>query len=196
MEGVAGRRGIAGRVGSTLAALAVDFGNRDLGLLGIARVGISYASWCLAIALVLVAASAAAAMDSDAWLVAILAGIFTAAISGYVPAESALLPALARSPQELSAANVTHSAMDNTGFLAAALTSGILLHTAGPATVFGVAAAVALITTAGLTLIGRDERPGYPADGELSGLVRRSALGFRTLLADKGLRLLGALLVV
>jgi len=237
-------------VGSTLAALAVDFGNRDLGLLGIARVGISYASWCLAIALgvygfevggavavgvvalvrllpgalaspfagllgdrfprrsvllgsglaitlVLVAASAAAAMDSDAWLVAILAGIFTAAISGYVPAESALLPALARSPQELSAANVTHSAMDNTGFLAAALTSGILLHTAGPATVFGVAAAVALITTAGLTMIARDERPAYAADGaNPAGLWHQSVLGFRTLFADTELRLLGALLVV
>src|SRR5215216_4318830 len=51
MEGVAGRWGIAGRVGSILAALAVDFGNRDLALLGIARIGISYASWCLAIAL-------------------------------------------------------------------------------------------------------------------------------------------------
>jgi MFS family permease len=249
MEGVAGRQGIAGRLGSTLGALAVDFGNRDLGLLGVARVGISYASWCLAIALgvygfevggavavglvalvrllpgalaspfagllgdrfprrsvllgsglaitvVLAATSAAAAMDSDAWVVAILAGIFTAAISGYVPAESALLPALARSPQELSAANVTHSAMDNVGFLAAALTAGLLLHSAGPATVFGVAAAVALVTTAGLTLIERDERPPYAADGELSGLMRQSVLGFRTLIAEPGLRLLGALLVV
>jgi MFS family permease len=249
MTGVAGRQGIAGRLASTLGALAVDFGNRDLGLLGIARVGISYSSWCLAIALgvygfevggavavgvvalvrllpgalaspfagllgdrfprrsvllgsglaitvVLAAAAAAAAMDSPAWVVAIMAGVFTAAISGYVPAEAALLPALARSPQELSAANVTHSTMDNFGFLAAALTTGLLLHSAGPAAVFGVAAAVALITTAGLTLIERDERPAYAADGELSGLWRQSVLGFHTLVADRGLRLLGALLVV
>ena len=190
MEG-AGRQGIAGRLASTLGALAVDFGNRDLGLLGIARVGISYASWCLAIALGVYGfevggavavgvvalvrllpgalASPFAGLLGDrfprrigpdrqrpgghrrprrhlrrggdgraAGVVAILAGIFTAAISGYVPAESALLPALARSPQELSAANVTHSAMDNVGFLAAALTTGLLLHSAGPATVFGV----------------------------------------------------------
>jgi MFS family permease len=249
MDG-AGRQGIAGRLASTLGALAVDFGNRDLGLLGIARVGISYASWCLAIALgvygfevggavavgvvalvrllpgalaspfagllgdrfprrsvllgsglaitvVLAATCAAAAMDSSAVVVAILAGVFTAAISGYVPAEAALLPALARSPQELSAANVTHSAMDNVGFLAAALTTGLLLHSAGPATVFGVAAAVALITTAGLTLIERDERPAYAADGaNPAGLWRQSVLGFRTLVADPGLRLLGGLLVV
>src|SRR4051812_16153250 len=52
MEGAAGASGgIAGRLASTLGALAVDFGNRDLALLGIARIGISYASWCLAIAL-------------------------------------------------------------------------------------------------------------------------------------------------
>jgi MFS family permease len=250
MEGAAGASGgIAGRLASTLGALAVDFGNRDLGLLGIARVGISYASWCLAIALgvygfevggavavgvvalvrllpgalaspfagllgdrfprrdvligsglvvtvVLAATSVAAAMDSEAWVVAVLAGVFTAAVSGYVPAEAALLPALARSPQELSAANVTHSAMDNVGFLAAALTTGLLLHSAGPATVFGVAAAIALVTTAGLTLIARDERPSYVADGEISGLWHQSVLGFRTLLDDPGLRLLGALLVV
>jgi MFS family permease len=249
MHGAAGRRRIGGRLASTLGALAVDFGNRDLALLGVARVGISYASWCLAIALgvygfevggavavgvvalvrllpgalaspfagllgdrfprrdvligsglgvtaVLAATSVAAAADSDAWVVAVFAGVFTAAISGYVPAEAALLPALARSPQELSAANVTHSAMDNVGFLGAALTAGLLLQSAGPATVFGVAAAVALLTTAGLTLIERDERPAYAADGEISGLWRQSVLGFRTLASDSGLRLLGALLVV
>ena len=66
----------------------------------------------------LAATCAAAAADSAAVVVAILAGVFTVAVSGYVPAEAALLPALARTPQELSAANVTHSAMDNVGFLA------------------------------------------------------------------------------
>ena len=249
MEGVSGRQGIAGRLASTLGALAVDFGNRDLGLLG-HRPGRDLlrelvpgdrprrlrlrgrrrrrrrrrrprapAARRPRLALRRPARRPLpAALGPDRqrpgdhrrprrdlrrggdgqrrFVVAILAGVFTAAISGYVPAEAALLPALARSPQELSAANVTHSAMDNVGFLAAALTTGLLLHSAGPATVFGVAAAVALITTAGLTLIERDERPAYAADGELSGLWRQSVLGFRTLLADPGLRLLGALLVV
>ena len=216
--------GVAGRFASVFGAVAVDFGNRDLALLGIARVGISFASWCLALALgvygfevggaaavgvvalvrllpgalaspfagilgdrfsrrdvligsglavtvVLAAAGAAAAAGSPAAVVAIFAGVFTVAVSGYVPAESALLPALARSPQELSAANVTHSAMDNVGFLLAALTTGVLLAVAEPAAVFAVGAAVAFITTIGLTTIRRDERPGYVADGELSGLA-------------------------
>ena len=62
----------------------------------------------------------------------VFAGVFTVAVSGYVPAEAALLPALARTPQELSAANVTHSAMDNVGFLLAALATGVLLAVADP----------------------------------------------------------------
>jgi MFS family permease len=241
---------VVGRLASVRGALAVDFGNRDLALLGIARVGTSFASWCFAIALgvygfeyggavavgevalirllpgalaspftgllgdrfprrtvllgsglaitiVLAAACAAATAGSRAGVVAVLAGIFTVANSGYVPAEAALLPALARSPQELSAANVTHSAMDNLGFLSASLATGILLAVASPAAVFGVAAVVALSTTVGLTLIERDERPAYIADGaNAAGLLRQSALGFRTLLEHPGLRLIGAVAVV
>ena len=241
-----------GRVGSfgwVLRSFAVDFGNRDLALLGIARVGISFASWCFAISLgvygfefggavavgvvalvrllpgalaspftgllgdrfsrrsvligsglaisaVLAVAGAAAAAGAPAAVVAGLAGVFTVAVSGYVPAESALLPAFARSPQELSAANVTHSTMDNVGFLGASLTAGVLLAVSSPATVFTVAASIALVTALLLTLIEKDQRPSYVADGEISGLLRQSALGFKTLAEHRGLMLIGALLVL
>jgi MFS family permease len=241
---------VVGRLASVPAALAVDFGNRDLALLGIARAGTSFASWSFAIALgvygfefggavavgevalirllpgalaspftgllgdrfprrtvligsglaitlVLAGASAAAALDSRAGVVAILAGVFTIANSGYVPAEAALLPALARSPQELSAANVTHSAMDNLGYLSASLATGVLLAVSSPAVVFAVAGAVALITTGGLTLIGLDKRPDYVADGaDAAGLLRQSVLGFRTLFEHPGLRLIGTVAVI
>jgi MFS family permease len=234
---------------SVLGALAVDFGNRDLGLLGVARVGTSFAAWSLAIALgvygfefggaaavglvalvrllpgalaspftgllgdrlprrdvlvgsgmavtvVLAAAAAAAAADSPAAVVAVLAGVFTVAISGYIPAESALLPALAHSPQELSAANVTHSAMDNLGFVIASVATGVILAVSSPAVVFAVGAAVAFFTTIGLTTISRDSRPAYVAEGELAGLARQSVVGFRILFEHEGLRLLAAVLVV
>lgn len=234
-------------IASTLRALALDFGNRDLGRLGAAKVGISFASWCFAISLgvygfevggavavgvvaairlapgalaspfagllgdrfprrnvligsglavtaVLAAAAIAAQADATA-AVYVLAGVFTVAVSGYVPAEAALMPFLSHTPQELSAANVTHSAMDNTGFLLAAGTTGVLLAATSPTVVFAVAAAAALLTTAGVTTIRRDERPGY-VEQELSRLARQSATGFRTLLGDPGLRLLGATLVV
>jgi MFS family permease len=239
--------GAASRLAAVLRALAVDFGNRDLGRLGVAKVGISFASWCfaislgvygfeaggavavgvvaavrlapgalaspfagllgdrfprrdvligsgLAVSLVLLAAAVAAEADTTA-AVYVLAGVFTVAVSGYVPAEAALMPALALTPQELSGANVTHSAMENTGFLLAAATTGVLLAVTTPTVVFAVAAVVALGTTVGLTTIGRDRRPDYVAE-EISGLLRQSALGFRTLMEHPGLRLLGATLVV
>ena len=65
--------------------------------------------------------------------------------SPYVPAEGALLPAVARSPQELSASNVAHSAMDNIGFLVAGVLGGVLLATTSPQTVFVAASAASLI---------------------------------------------------
>ncbi len=44
-------KGGARKLGYALRALAIDFGNRDLGLLGVARVGTSFANWSFAIAL-------------------------------------------------------------------------------------------------------------------------------------------------
>jgi MFS family permease len=243
------RRGEAGKLATVIRALVVDFGNPDLGRLGIAKVGMSFANWCFAISLgvygfefggavavgfvalvrlmpgafaspfagligdrfprrtillasglamtaILAAASAAATANSASAVVVALAGAFTVASSGYVPAEAAMLPALARTPQELSAANVTHSAMENLGFLTAALLTGVLLNRTSPDVVFGVAAAVALLTTIGLAGIGRDERPSYVQDGEISGVLRQTALGFRTLMEHPGLRMLAATLVV
>ena len=70
-----------------------------------------------ATAAVLGAAAAAAALDAPDALVFALAGAFTVASSPYVPAEGALYPQVARTPQELSAAGVAHGVMDNAGFL-------------------------------------------------------------------------------
>jgi MFS family permease len=241
-------RRATGEVVSILRALAIDFGNRDLALLGLGKAGVSFANWafaialgvygfeaggavavgvvalvrlapgavaspfaglltdrysrrsvlvgsCLAIALVLATATAAATADAPAALIFALAGAFTVASTGYLPAEAALLPALAKTPQELSAANVTHSSMDNIGFLTAAICTGVLLALASPAVAFGVAAVVALLSAILLDRIERDERPEYVADGELSGMWAQTTIGFRTLAQHPGLRLLAATLV-
>ncbi len=234
---------------SVVRSLVLDLRNPNLGRLGIARVGNSFANWSFAIALgvygfeaggavavgvialvrlapgalaspfagllgdryprrsvligtslaiaaVLSAACAAATLDAPRALIFALAGVFTIAISGYVPAESALLPALARTPQELSASNVTHSAMDNIGTLAAAVATGVLLATTSPAVVFGVAAVVALLTALLLTGIARDRRPDYTSEGEISGIVHETTLGFRALIFNPTFRLVAATLTV
>jgi MFS family permease len=139
-------------------------------------------------------AAAAAAADAPAWVVYAFAGAFTVASTPYVPAEGALLPQVARTPQELSAANVTHSQLDNMGFLAASLATGALLALASPEAAFAAAAAAGILTALVLGTLSRDERPSYVTEEGASGVLHQTALGFRTLMADPQLRLVGIVL--
>src|SRR5262249_40382666 len=76
---------------------------------------------------VLGCASVAAAVSSSSWIVFVFPPLFAIAVCAYAPAHSALTPSLVKTPQQLSASNVTHSAMDYAGTLAAALVAGVLL---------------------------------------------------------------------
>ena len=106
--------GLAGLIRLLPGALASPFA----GLLGDRHSRRAVLLWSvLAGTLVLACSALAVALGSPAALVFALAGAYMVVSSPYVPAEGALLPAIARSPQELSAANVAHSVMDNAGFL-------------------------------------------------------------------------------
>jgi MFS family permease len=136
-------------------------------------------------ALAIAAAAVAVAAGTRAWLVYGLAGLFTVASTAYVPAESALLPVAARSPQELSAANVARSQGDNVGFLLASLAAGGLLALATPQAAFAVAALGALLVAGLLATLppepaasSRRRRPargpcwriaGFASSGSFSG---------------------------
>jgi Cyclic nucleotide-binding domain/Major Facilitator Superfamily len=185
--------GIAGLVRLLPGALASPFA----GLLGDrhSRRGVLIAS-ATATAAVLGAAAAAAALDAPAALVFALAGAFTVASSPFVPAEGALYPQVARTPQELSAANVARGVMDNAGFLVGSTLTGVLLAATTPQVVFGLAAIVAALTALLLAGVRRDERPEYDEGPELYGVMRQTALGVRALLGHPGLRLVGAAFAV
>jgi MFS family permease len=184
--------GIAALVRLLPGALASPFA----GVLGdrYSRRSVLIAS-ALASAATLAGAATAAALGAPAAAVFALAGVFTVAITPYVPAEGALMPTVARTPQELSAANVAHSAMDNVGFLGGALLAGALLAAASPQAVFGVAAAAGLISTSMLTRLARDERPVYVDQGS-GGVLADISHGSKSLLADPDLRLVGTALTL
>jgi len=236
------------QLGVVLRALVIDFENRDLGLLGVAKICISFASWSFAIALgvygfeahgvagvgliaairllpgalsspfaglladrlprhlvlifsalamaaVLAGAAMAAAWDAPSGIVFIFPALFAVASSAYVPAEAAMFPLLARTPQELSASNVNHAAMENGGFLIAAIASGLLLTATSPGVVFSVAATVTVLTAALLLAVRKDSRPEYEDEEELSGVVRELSLGLRTILEHPAVRLAALTLV-
>jgi MFS family permease len=229
-------------------AFLIDFENLDLGLLGIARIGISFASWSFTIALgvygfeahgvagvglvalirllpgalaspiaglvadrhsrrtvlirsalgmtaVLAGAAIAAGLDAPVDVVFVFPALFAIVASAYAPAEAAMFPLLARTPQELSASNVNHSAMDNGGFLVAAVATGLLLTATSPGTVFAVAAAVATAATLVLTRVRRDSRPEYAEEEELSSVLRETTLGLRALIFQPTLRLTSLTLI-
>jgi MFS family permease len=147
-------------------------------------------------AAVLAAVAAAAALDSPAAIVFALAGMFTVASSAYVPAEGSLFPLVARTPQQLSAANVAHSAMDNGGFLLGSILTGVLLAVASTQVAFAAAAVAGIGAALLLARLTPDERPDYAGLAGASGVLRETVLGARTLLADARLRLTGLALTL
>jgi MFS family permease len=182
--GVAGLvRLLPGALASPFAGMLADRHSRKVVLV------LSALLAALAIGLSAVAVIA----DAPAWVVYGLAGLFTVASTPYVPAEGALLPRVARSPLELSAANVVRSQLDNGGFLAAAIVTGILLAAATPQAVFVAAAAAGILTALVLATVRRDERTVYEEE-DASGVIHQVGIGFRTLTADPQLRLVGTVL--
>ena len=184
--------GIAGLVRLLPGAIAAPFG----GLIGdrSSRRTVLLTS-ALATATMIGAAAVAAAVEAPVAVVFILAGLSTIAICPYVPAEGALMPLVARSPQELSAANVAHSVMDNAGFLGGALISAVLLASTSPQAVFGVAAFAGLVSTLLIARLKRDARPAYVRESSERVLVELGK-GIRSLLADPSLRLVSVALTL
>jgi MFS family permease len=185
--------GVAGLVRMLPGAFASPFA----GLLGDRHSRRSVLLWStLGTAVVLAAAAAAVGAGAPAWVVFALAGLYTVVNSPYVPTEAALMPQLARTPQELSAANVTHSAMDNLGFFVGSILAGALLALTSVQLVFGLAAVVTVASCIALAGMNRDRRPEYAGGADAGGVARQTTAGFRALIADPSLRLVSAALTV
>ncbi len=147
-------------------------------------------------AVVLGLAGAAAALDAPAAVVYVLAGVFTVASSPYIPAEGAFFPFLARTPQELSAANVARGVADNVGFLLGAVATGFLLVASGPALVFGLTALAAATATLVIAGVRPDSRPDYAGPDAAAGIIAETTRGARALISGPGLRLAATAIVL
>jgi MFS family permease len=180
--------GIAGLVRVLPGALASPFG----GLLGDRHSRRAVLMWsAIGSTVVLALAALAVAAGAPTWLTFALAGLFTVCASPYIPAESALLPRLARTPAELSAANVTHSLMDNVGFLGGSIITGLLLAFVSVEVVFGIAALAAGASLAAIAAMEADRRPDYADQGDAGSILRQTSAGVRAVLYEPPLRLLG-----
>ena len=119
--------------------------------------------------------------------------VATVAVSLYRPAHSALLPALAKSPQDLTSANAVRGMLDSLATLGGPVAAAVLLAASGPATVFAVCAAASLLSGLVVVALPYDAPPRAEAVGGTGRAVLR---GFTTIAADRTLSLITALGVV
>jgi MFS family permease len=131
--------------------------------------------------------------DAPPIVIYVLAGFVGVAATAFRPAEAALIPSLARTPEELTAANVAASTIESVGIFGGPAIGGLLLAASGPGVVFLVTAGALLwsaFLVAGVRPVGEAKVTG---EQEPVSVVDELLAGFRTIARERRLRLLVAL---
>ena len=141
-------------------------------------------------------AGTAAAIGAGAPLAAYAAAVFAStAVTTTRPAQSALIPSLAATPDQLTAANVVAGWLEAAGAAAAGLLVGVLISLAGVGSVFAVCAGLGL---AAALLVADLRAPSLAAqaaaDTEADASTAGVAEGLRLAVRQPRLRLMLALL--
>jgi MFS family permease len=136
----------------------------------------------------LAAAAAAIVLDAPAVVVYLLAVLVTVVSQVFGPAESALLPTLAETPEELAAANVASSTIEAAGYFVGPALGGVLLAVSNVQVVVGATALGFLWSAA---MLARIRLRAPEAVGGPRGRWQQEALaGFHTIWNDSRLRLI------
>jgi MFS family permease len=185
-QGGPGAVGLVGLIRWFPAAVAAPFG----GMIGdrFPRLRVMVVS-DLVRALALGAAAAVIALDEPAVIVYLLAVVVTLVSQAFGPAEAALLPTLAESPEELAAANVASSTIEAAGYFVGPALGGVVLAVSNVQTVFILTAAAFLWSAAMLALI-RLRAPDPVAETVRGSWQHEALAGFRTIWRDGRLRLI------
>jgi len=136
----------------------------------------------------IVGAAAAAFAGAPAGVIYALAGLMGLLQSTFRPTQAALLPQLARTPEELTAANLVLTTIEGVGVFAGPAIGGLLLAVAGTHTVFATTGVVFLL--AALLLVGVRAGPPSVQVRVPGGFLKEAFAGFGTVLHDARLRLI------
>jgi MFS family permease len=134
----------------------------------------------------LVACMTVIALAGGPSLVAYAIAVVVSVVStAFGPAQSALMPSLARTPEELTASNLALNTISSVGMFAGPAIGGVLLAFSGPWLVFALAGASYLWSAVCVLGLARDEPPESPAE---SAIVTELLAGFRAIGSDRNLQ--------
>jgi len=145
--------------------------------------------------IVLVSASAVGVLaDAEPWIVYGLAIAATIATTPFRSSQAALTPALARTPEELTAANAVASGVESIAVFAGPALAGVLFGVASTGAVFLVTAALIVISSAFLVLVHVEQTDRPRRELDAATILGERLAGFTTLARDRSLALMMALL--
>ena len=145
-------------------------------------------------AVLVTAAALAVFAGADPWIVYGLAIAATIATTPFRSAHAALTPGLARTPDELTAANAVASGIDSIAIFVGPAFAGVLLGVASAGAVF-MTTALLIVASAGFLLLIRVERTEQPRrELDASTIAAERLAGFTTLGRNPPLRVMVALL--
>jgi MFS family permease len=133
-------------------------------------------------------------VDADAWIVYGLSIAATIATTPFRSSQAALTPTLARTPEELTAANAVASGIESIAVFAGPALAGLLLAVASIAVVFTATSLLVVVSALFLLLMNveRSERPRREL--QASTIAAERLAGFTTLAKEPSLRVMMVLL--
>ena len=145
--------------------------------------------------IVLVGAAALSVFaDADAWVVYGFSIAATIATTPFRSSQAALTPSLARTPDELTAANAVAAGVESVAVFAGPALAGVLFAVASTGLVFTITALLVVASALFLLLIQLEHSDAPRRELEASTIMAERLAGFTTLLRDRPLRLMMVLL--
>jgi len=141
------------------------------------------------------AASAAASFAHERLLVYVFAAVVGLSSTLIRPTLQALLPSLARTPQELIASNGATSTIESVGTLVGPLLAGVLLSATTVGVVFAVGAGAMLLAAGQLTRVRVEGRLPASTETAPTGVLQELAAGFNAIARVPAARLVAGLMV-
>jgi MFS family permease len=130
--------------------------------------------------------------DGPSAVVYTLVALNAVVVTAFRPAQAALVPSLARTPSELTAANVTASTIESLGLFVGPAIGGLLLAATSAGIVFLATAGTALVSALLVARISAE--PKRERSTVREGKLKTAFAGFGTVVTDPSLRVLEGLM--